>query len=149
MKLLRQVEFRPRRLAKFAGFSASLLLLGIGLAQLAGCEKKSVPPAAPESPASAAQASNIRVTLAPDSIDVRTSLAEFVLSPNGYLKGILTTGGTSRTLDEPGSQPGQLLTLGHKPLPDLTLDFSKARIREAQGKLGPRGEQIAIPGSSP
>src|SRR5208282_3784846 len=148
MKLLRQVEFRPRRLAKFAGFSASLLLLGIGLAQLAGCEKKSVPPAAPESPASAAQASNIRVTLAPDSIDVHTPLAEFVLSPNGYLKGILTAGGTSLTLDEPGSQPGQVLALSHKQLSDLTLDLSKARISEAQGKLGARGKQIAVSGAS-
>jgi len=147
-------SFRPagsnrQRLAKSAGFTTLLLLLGFGLSQLAGCEKKPVPSANTESAASAAQASNIRVTLAPDSIDVRTSLAEFVLAPNGYLKGILNTTGTPRTLDEPGTQPGQSLTIAHKPLSDLTLDFSKARISEAQGKLGPRGKQIAIPGSSP
>jgi len=144
-----QAGFNPWRFAKSAGFSALLLLLATGLAQLAGCEKKPALPATPESSASAAHASNIRVSLAPGSIDVRTSLAEFVLSPNGYLKGILTAGGTSLTLDEPGSQPGQRLALAHKQLPDLTLDLATAKISEAQGKLGARGKQIAVSGSSP
>ncbi len=148
MKLLRQARFNPLRFAKSAGFIALLLLLGIGLAQLAGCKKTPAPSATSESSTSAAQASNIRVTLAPDSIDVRTSLAEFVLSPNGYLKGILTAGGNSLTLDEPGSQPGQLINLAHKPLPDLTLDLAKAKISETQGKLGSRGKRIEVPGSS-
>jgi len=149
MTFLRRAGINPLRFAKSAGFTILLLLLGFGLAQLAGCEKKPVPSVNSESPASVAQASSIRVTVAPDLIDVRSPLAEFVLSPNGYLKGLLTTGGTSRTLDEPGSQPGQSLTIAHKPIPDLTLDFSKATIREAQGKLGPRGKKIEVPGSSP
>jgi alpha-galactosidase len=149
MTFLRQTGIKQHCFVKSAGFSALLLLLGIGLAQLAGCEKKSAPPTTPESPASAAQASDVRVTLASDSIDVRTSRAEFVLSPNGYLKGILTADGTSLTVDEPGSQPGQVLTLAHKQLSDLTLDLSKAKISDAQGKLGARGKQIEIPGTSP
>ncbi|MGB2676253.1 MAG: alpha-galactosidase [Candidatus Acidiferrum sp.] len=149
MNFLHQVRIKLQRFAKSAGFSALLLLLGIGLAQLAGCEKKPAPSAKSETPASAVQASSIHVTAAPDAIDVRTPLAEFVLSPNGYLKGALTTGGTSLTLDEPGSQPGQLVSVAHKQLPDLTLDLAKAKISEAQGKLGTRGKRIEVPGNSP
>ncbi len=129
-----------------SAFGGLVLLLGIGLAQLAGCDRKS---ASPVSPGSAPETSKIQVTLTPDSIDVRTALAEFVLSPNGYLKGILTSGGSPMTLDEPGSQPGQVLALAHKPVSDLTFDLSKARVSEAQGKLGTRGKQIAISGASP
>ena len=148
MKFLHQVGIKPQRFVKPAGFSALFLLLGIGLAQLGGCEKKPAPAAKSENPASAVQASNVHVTTTPDAIDVRTPLAEFVLSPKGYLKGVLATGGTSLTLDEPGSQPGQLVTIAHKQLPDLTLDLAKAKISEAQGKLGTRGKRIEVPGSS-
>jgi len=88
MKFLHQVRIKSQRFAKPAGFSALLLLLGIGLAQLAGCEKKPAPSAKSETPASAVQASSIHATATPDAIDVRTPLAEFVLSPNGYLKGL-------------------------------------------------------------
>ena len=148
MNFLHQVRIKSQRFAKPAGFSALLLLLGIGLAQLGGCEKKPAPSAKPEAPASAVQASSIRVSSTPDAIDVRTPLAEFVLSANGYLKGVLINGGTSLTLDEPGSQPGQLVTITHKQLPDLTLDLAKAKVSEAQGKLGTRGKQIEVRGSS-
>ncbi|HKM66157.1 MAG TPA: hypothetical protein VJX70_03250, partial [Candidatus Acidoferrum sp.] len=148
MNFLYQVRIKPQRFAKFAGFSALFLLLGIGLAQLGGCEKKPAPSAKSEAPASAVQASMIRVSATPDAIGVRTPLAEFVLSANGYLKGVLVNGGTSLTLDEPGSQPGQMVTTAHKVLPDLMLDLAKAKISEARGKLGTRGKRIEVPGSS-
>lgn len=45
MNFLHQVRIKLQRFAKSAGFSALLLLLGIGLAQLAGCEKKPAPSA--------------------------------------------------------------------------------------------------------
>src|SRR5208282_5475842 len=47
-----------------------------------------------------------------------------------------------------GSQPGQLVSIAHKQLPDLTLDLAKAKISEAEGKLGTRGKKIEVPGSS-
>ena len=148
MNFLRQVRIKPQHFAKFAGFGALLLLLGIGLAELGGCGKKPSPSATSETPSSAVQASNIQVTSAPDAIHVRTPLAEFVLSANGYLKGVLVHGGTPLTIEEPGSQPGQMVIIAHKQIPDLALDLAKVKISEAQGKLGPRGKRIEVPGNS-
>ncbi len=127
MNLLHQIAIKLQHLAISAGFSALLLLLGIGLAEIGGCEKKPAPSAKTE--VAAVQASMIRVSAAPDAIHVRTPLAEFVLSANGYLKGVLINGGTFLSLDEPGSQPGQSVTIAHKQLPDLTLDLAKAKIK--------------------
>ena len=91
MNFLHQVRIKSQRFAKPAGFSALLLLLGIGLAQLGGCEKKPAPSAKPEAPASAVQASSIRVSSTPDAIDVRTPLAEFVLLPMAISKAYSST----------------------------------------------------------
>ena len=86
MNFLHQVGIKPQHFAKSAGFSALLLLLGFGLAELAGCEKKGAPSANPETPASAVQASIIHVTAAPDAITSARPSPSLCFLPTGISK---------------------------------------------------------------
>jgi alpha-galactosidase len=148
MTSLRESKMGLRHSIKSAAFVAFIVLLGIGIAQLAGCKKKAATPAGSDSGTPAVQTSGIRVTCTADAIDVRTTAAEFLLMPNGYLKGVLTAGGGTLTLDEPGPQPGQIIRIAHRQIPDLALDLAKAKVSEALGKLGKRGKHIEVSGSS-
>jgi alpha-galactosidase len=125
---------------------ALLVLAATGLVQLGSCQKKDAPQTEVQAPA--ATVSAIVVSTAADGIHVQSPTAEFVLSATGYLKAGLGSGGKTLTLDEPGSESGQSLTVAHKDVGDLTLDPAHAQVTEAQGKLGKLGKHIEVRGAS-
>ncbi|PYT73609.1 MAG: hypothetical protein DMG39_06010, partial [Acidobacteria bacterium] len=133
----------PYRLGIFAPafrFAIPALLV------LSGCQKQETPStqATQQTPVS-----TIRVTPATDGLLVQTSTAEFVLFPSGYLKASLAGKRAPSTLDDPATQPGQLLTVAHHPVSDFSLDLARAQVSEAQGKLGRAGKRIELHASSP
>lgn len=125
---------------------ATLLLAGVLLVQLVGCNHKAAQPVAGPIPRTSA----IRVQTASDGIHVQTSAAEFVLTVSGYLKAGLLSGGQMKTLDEPGSEAGQGVSLakGKKMAEDFALDLAHAVVAEASGKLGRLGKRIELTGNS-
>src|SRR5271157_222415 len=139
-----------RILTKNPRFLVSCALLGVmslTLAQFLGCSRKTVEPTA--GPSSLSQVSSIRVNAARDSLHIQSPVADFELSPAGYLKGILKHDGRSFTLDDPGNHPGQHVTLAGKLITDFSLDLAHARISDVTGKLGRLGRHIEIDGTSP
>ena len=115
------------------------------LVVLFGCQKKPTPSS---SEVQQTAGSNIRV-IPGDSLRVQTSTAEFLLFPNGYLKASLAGRNALSTLDDPGTEPGQLLTVAHHPVSDFLLDIAHAQIGDAQGKLGRIGRHIEVHANSP
>lgn len=76
-----------------------------------------------------------------------TSTAEFQVLPSGYIKGSLLKDGKQLSLDEPetGSPTSSdYVEIGGKRV-DFVLDFGKASVLEAAGKMG-HGKRIEIPG---
>lgn len=126
--------------------AASFCLAIPALLVLSGCQNKqtSSTPAPQQTPVS-----SIRVNPAADGLRVQTSTAEFVLFPNGYVKASLARKSAPSTLDDPGTEPGQLLTVAHHPVTDFSLDLAHAQVGDAQGKLGRTGKHIEVHASSP
>jgi len=79
-------------------------------------------------------------------IVLTTSTAEFQVLPSGYLQASLVKGGEKLSLDEPrqgGPAESDYLVQDGKEI-HFALDFSKAEVNEATGKLG-RGKRVEIP----
>ncbi|PYT62854.1 MAG: hypothetical protein DMG35_06290 [Acidobacteria bacterium] len=111
------------------------------LLAFSGCKQQQIPSASQAQPA---PASTIRVIPNANELRIQTSAAEFVLSPNGYLKASLVGKNALSTLDDPGTEPGQLLTAAHRPVTDFSLDIAHAQVGDAQGKLGKTGKHIDV-----
>jgi alpha-galactosidase len=118
----------------------------VALLAFSGCKQRETRSA---SQTQQAQISSIRVIPSANELRIQTSAAEFVLSPNGYLKASLASKNPLPTLDDPGSEPGQLLTAEHHPVTDFSLDIAHAQVGDAQGKLGKTGKHIKVHASSP
>jgi alpha-galactosidase len=119
-------------------------LLAAGVCLVAGCGKKPAP-AAPSTPAS-----HIVVTVNPGGpVTIKSSEAEFDILPSGYIQAFLLKGGQRSTLDDPAEQSGDSIVVNGKPVPDVSLDLSAARISDAHGKIGDRGKRVEISGRSP
>jgi alpha-galactosidase len=112
---------------------------------ITGCDTKQKSEAG--SPATPA-ASRIAVSNDGEGLHVRSASAEFVLLPSGYLRGAMQQDGKTVTLDEPGDESGQTLTIGGHAVTDLVLDVEHAKVSEAQGKLGKTGKHIEVSGAS-
>jgi alpha-galactosidase len=79
-------------------------------------------------------------------IVLTTQTAEFQILPSGYIQASLVKGSQKFSLDEPrqsGPTESDYLLREGKEL-HFTLDFSKAELTEATGKLG-RGKRVEIP----
>ena len=78
---------------------------------------------------------------------ITTSTAEFQVLPSGYIKGSLLKDGSQLTLDEPltGSPTASNYVVIAGKRIDFVLDFGKANVTEATGKMG-HGRRIEIPG---
>jgi alpha-galactosidase len=134
-----------KRVRKLGVPCALLLVTGIWLLQLSGCQKNEESRVAPSAvPGESA----IRVNQARDGIHVRTPAAEFVLTSTGYLTANLAANGKELTLDDPANESGQVITAAHKGVKDIALDVAHAEVRDAQGKLGKPGKQIEVRGTS-
>ena len=126
-------------------FSLIFVLAMTGMLAFSGCQKKETPSSSQERTPS----SKIQVTLAADAVRAQTSKAEFVLFSNGYLKASLGSKNALSTLDDPGTEPGQLVTLAHQRVSDFSFDTANARVGDAQGKLGKFGKLIEVHATSP
>src|SRR5437660_1608336 len=107
------------------------------LVVLPGCRKSQTP--VPQTPAS-----TIRVISAADWLRVQTSAAEFLLFPNGYLKASLAGQNSVSTLDDPGTGPGQVITIAGQRMGDFSFDTANAQVSDAQGKLGKAGKHVEV-----
>jgi alpha-galactosidase len=77
------------------------------------------------------------------SVTIKTSSAEFDLSPHTYLQGSLIASGTKQTLDDPNSnQSGSTATVDGKAVDDFVIDPASISIADAEGKLGPAGKRV-------
>ena len=79
-------------------------------------------------------------------IVLTTSSAEFQILPSGYLQASLLKGDQKLSLDEPrsnGAAESDYLIHEGKEV-HFALDFSKAEVSEASGKIG-RGKRVEIP----
>ena len=94
-------------------------LLGVALVFLAGCQKAN--PAPSPTPAALPKVSSIRVNATSDRIHIQLPMAEFELSPAGYLRATLLRDGQSFTLDDPGAHAGQHITVAGKPISNFSL----------------------------
>jgi alpha-galactosidase len=79
-------------------------------------------------------------------IVLTTRTAEFQILPSGYLQALLLKGDQKLSLDEPrqdGPAESDYIAQEGKDV-HFTLDFSKAEVTEASGKIG-RGKRVEIP----
>jgi alpha-galactosidase len=108
------------------------------LAILSGCQKT------PQETAENRAPSKIEVVKHDDgSVTIKTSAAEFNLSPHTYLQASLLANGAKQTLDDPRSnQGGSVVTVDGKPVEDFVIDPTTISIAGAEGKLGPAGKRV-------
>ena len=142
----RAMKMRVRYLPCSTGRTFFPLVLIVGLMQCGGCAKKESPTAA--TVPSPAPTSSVRVNTDADGIHLRTPTAEFVLRPSGYLQGNLQSDAKMLTLDDPGSDTGQQVIIGHRPANDFVFDVARANVTAAQGKLGKLGQRVEVRGAS-
>ena len=144
MRIWMKAHTRLKSFASLAVAGTVLLLAATGVLQFGGCSKKQAEPAG----GMQSQASVIRVSTTAEGIHVQTPTAEFVLYSNGYLQGALANDGKTLTLDEPGNESGQAVTVARKPVGDFSLDLTHAQVTEAHGKLGRLGKRVEVHGTS-
>lgn len=108
------------------------------VAVLSGCEKTS------HNAAENKPASKIEVAKQDNgSVTIKTSEAEFELSPHTYLLASLVASGAKQTLDDPSSnQSGSTVTVDGKAIDDFVIDPTTISIADAEGKLGPTGKRV-------
>lgn len=121
-------------------FLLSVLSLGVALL-IPGCQtgKKS-------ETVTGASSSTSRIVVSSDAegVRVRSASAEFVLLRSGYLRGAMQQDGKPATLDEPGEEPGQKLTVEGSEIAGMVFDVEHPKISEARGKLGKAGKHIEV-----
>ena len=138
--------FQGKQLARSRQIVLCVVLLtnGVLLLNISSCNRESTKQA---KEGTSAQISAVNVQTEADGIHVQTSVAEFVLTPSGYLKSSLEQNGYEATLDDPGSETGTRLIAGRQHIDDIVFDLKTARTSEAQGKLGRLGKHIEVSGA--
>ncbi|HTM39235.1 MAG TPA: glycoside hydrolase family 36 protein [Terriglobales bacterium] len=113
-------------------------ILAFLVAMLAGCGKT------PQSAVQPNPRSNIEVQKLEDgSLRIKTSSAEFELSPRTYLRATLVRSDGQQTLDDPSAnQTGSTVTADGKPIDDFRIDPTTISITDSEGKLGPAGKHV-------
>ncbi len=114
--------------------AAAILLIAL----LSGCEKTA------QLRDRNGPASSVDVAKVDDgSVTIKTSAAEFRLSPHTYLQASLIANGAKQTLDDPSSnQSGSAVSVDGKLVNDFIIDPSTISIADAGGKLGPAGKRV-------
>src|SRR5206468_13072244 len=134
-------ELSCRKRVLRASWKMILVLAGIILLN-SGCTRS-----AKKAQQSRSELSSISVAVNTGGpIVLTTRSAEFQILPSGYLQASLVNGGHKLSLDEPrqnGPAESDYLIQDGKEL-HFILDFSKAEVTEATGKIG-RGKRVEIP----
>ncbi len=139
------IQFLRRKSAPLVA-SFLLLFISVTLAYLAGCQRDN---SSSSEPKPVPQVSAIKVAAANNAIVIESALATFELAPSGYLKVTLKNGGYPLSLDAPGNNSGQQLSLAGKTINDFSLDLARAIVTDVTGKFGKFGKRIEIKGTSP
>jgi alpha-galactosidase len=122
---------------------AFLFVVGALFLHLAACKQQKPQPAQ-------AKASDIRVQTGSDTIEIKTETAKFVLNSSGYLRAGLENAKGEVTIDDPGNEAGQEVSLASSKdaVGDFVFDLAHAAVSEASGKLGSTGKHVEVTGSS-
>jgi alpha-galactosidase len=116
-----------------------------GLLLFAGsCGKQSSPGTADAKP----QGSQVQVSATEDATVVITPMAEFDLSPAGYLAAKLLAGNQKLSIDDAGGDSGVRVTVGGSQAAPVVFDVAHPQISEAHGRLGTIGKRIEVTGRS-
>jgi len=94
------------------------------------------------------RATQTRVTAGADQILLDTRSAEFAVNPQGYVAASLFSGTPKPFLDDAGGENGIDLVASGQHVGDIVFDLAQARISDAEGKLGARGQRVEIEGKS-
>lgn len=132
---MRAFMVQTKVLAGVAG--AFLLVFG-------GCGKKEAGSQTRIAPA----LSTIRVEKQGDGIHLKSSRAEFVLTPAGQLLARQWHGEAATTIDEETSRGGADVLVNHKRAGDFVRDLKGAEIQDVAGKLGKLGKHVEVKGHS-
>jgi hypothetical protein len=95
------------------------------------------------------QASSTIIVNQAGPIVIKTATAQFDILPNGYVQASLVKGGNRLTADEPEdgvAGSGDYPVSAGKDARDFALDTVHARVMDAHGKLGVRGQRVEIIG---
>ena len=120
--------------------------MAFALLFFAGCEKtKEVAPAASQPAAK----SMVEVKASSDGVVIRTPQSAFTLARSGALAAALIEGNATFSLDAKSADAPQIVTIAKKDVRGVELDTAKATVRDATGKLGNLGKQVAVTGKVP
>jgi len=125
--------FRPKIQWMFIG----LLVLCAG-----GCGHS----AAPVAPAGNPQVSRVQVSATETAVVIDTPLAEFAISPAGYVAAKLVSQNQKLSLDDAGTDSGLQVIAAGMQLPGLVFDVAHPQITDAHGRLGSKGKRIEVAG---
>ena len=78
-------------------------------------------------------------------IVLKTAAAEFEILPSGYIRAYLLNGESRLSLDEPDSGSDFLVSAGEE-ISNFQLDFTRAKVMDAHGKVGTRGKRVEVTG---
>ena len=131
-----------RMLLKTTARMMRLLKIAVVTTLLGGCKHGQ------NAPVSAPGNSSVTVESSVDSIRIKTSRAEFVLTPDGNLTAAQTVSNAALTLDDPDTSLGISVTAGAAIVNDFRRDLARPNIQNANGKLGRLGKRIDIEGHS-
>src|SRR5579862_1602822 len=129
-------------------FTAILLLAAV-VGWSNGCSKKPASESAAAPVAPALPPTEIRVSTDANSIAIQTPTAEFNISTAGYVAARLLGNQQKLSLDDPGTDPGDLAVVAGKEIKDFVFDLANAKTATPEGKLGGRGRRVVIQGKSP
>jgi alpha-galactosidase len=141
---------RSERARNGAALAATLVLMVL-LAACSKTQESSAKLTAPTTGAAAKQEPSRPSTIHVEVKDsgpvvLTTSTAEFEVRLDGYVQAALLKDGQKLSLDEPEAGPsadGDFVRVGGKDV-HFTLDFQKAQVHEAVGKMG-AGKRVEIP----
>jgi len=132
----------PVQLTKFSHTFISLVLTFMALLLAASCSHQTSKSAAEAKP------SDVQVNVSQSGpITLRTTAAEFELTPSGNVQGFLLKNGARLTLDDSKDAPStgsNYVVMNGKPKA-IQLDLAHARIQDSQAKPG-RGKRVEVPG---
>ena len=130
LRMRARIAFRPAMLA-----CLSLLII-------ASCSRHPTPSADTEH-------STVQVNVTGSRVLLTTPAAKFELSPAGYLKASLLSGGQALSLDDPDSAGSSDFVVSNgKQIDDFHLDLASAKVADGAGRLGSRGKTVEISGRS-
>ena len=127
--------------------AAAFLVGALGAVVLVSCQKRE--DQKQNSAPVAAVKSAVDVKVATDKITVRTSAAEFQLTPSGNLTASLLKGNSPGSLDSASPGDSQIVAAGKKDHPGVQLQLAQAEVKPTTGKLGELGKRIVVTGQIP